>query len=149
MHRIRHACLSSKQASTAAASKRKAQDAGGILKRTNAGGGKMADRTAPRTRLNLAEKMEVLADLDKKATQETVADKFKCGARTIQSIKQKREAIVREAALAKGSRKSNPRRHFAEVRASAAVFFVSFLNELFLPVQQESAVFFFSTRIFE
>ena len=52
MHRICHACLSSKQASTAAAGKRKAQDAGGILKRTNAGEGKKADRTAPRTRFD-------------------------------------------------------------------------------------------------
>eukprot|EP00904_Undaria_pinnatifida_P009149 jgi/Undpi1/5364/HiC_scaffold_2.g00645.m1 len=114
MHRICHACFSSKQASTAAAGKRKAQDAGGILKRTNAGGGKKADRNAPRTRLTLAQKMEALPDLDKKATQETVADKFKCGVRTIQSIKQKREAIVWEAALAKGSRKSTRRGDFPE-----------------------------------
>ena len=71
MHRICHACLSSKQASTAAAGKRKAQDAGGILKRANAGEGKKAGRTAPRTRLTLAQKTEVLADLDKKATQES------------------------------------------------------------------------------
>ena len=144
MHRICHACLSSEQASNAAAGKRKAQDAGGILKHTNAGGGKKADRTAPRTRLALAQKMEVLADLDKKATQETVADKFKCGLRTIQSIKEKREAIVREAALAKGSRKSHRRGDFPDVRASAAVLLVgSFLNEFFLPLQQESAGGFF------
>ena len=43
----------------------------------NAGGGGKVDRTAPRTRLTLAQKMEVLADLDKKVNQETVADTFK------------------------------------------------------------------------
>ena len=123
MHRIYHACLSSQQASTIAEGKRKAQDASGIPKRMKAGGGKKVDRSAPGTRLTLNQKMEVLADLDKKATQETVADKFECGVRTIQSIKhKKREAIEPEAALARGSRKSNRPADFPEVGTCVLLF---------------------------
>ncbi|CAN0585788.1 unnamed protein product, partial [Laminaria digitata] len=87
INRLCPACYSSKQASTAAAGKRKAEDAGLMPKRTKAGGGKKADRTAKRTRLSLEQKMEVLAALDKKCSQETVADNFKCAVRTVQSIK--------------------------------------------------------------
>ena len=76
MNRLCPACFTSKQASTASAGKRKAQDAGLMLKHTKAGGGERADRTAKRTRLSLEQKMEVLAALDKKCSQETVADKF-------------------------------------------------------------------------
>ena len=47
--------------------KRKAQEAGCILKRTKAVGGEKADRCAPRTRLSLDRKMEVLPDLHQSA----------------------------------------------------------------------------------
>ena len=65
INRLCPARYSSKQASTAAAGKRKAEDAGLMPKRTKAGGGKKADKTAKRTRLSLEQKMEVLAALDK------------------------------------------------------------------------------------
>ena len=74
-------------------------------------------------RLSLEQKMEILATLDKKCSQNTVADKFKCAVRTVQSIKKNRAAIEGDAALAKGSRKSNRSGDFPEVSAAAAVFF--------------------------
>ena len=107
IHRICPACVSSKQASTAAAGKRKAQGAGSIPKRTKAGGGRQADRSAPRTRLSLDQKMELLADLDRRVSQGMVAEKFNCSVRTVQSIKQKRKRYEEEAARAKGSQKSD------------------------------------------
>ena len=54
---------STKAASTAAAGKRIAQAAGGTPKRQEVGAGKDANRSAPRTRLNLAQKAELLAEL--------------------------------------------------------------------------------------
>lgn len=121
MHRICGACLSSQRGSTAAGGKRKAQDAGGILKRMSAGGGKKADRSAPRTRLTDAQKMEVLAALDNKVTQESIADKFACSVRTIQSIKQKRKSIE-AAAQTDGNRKSHRSSEFPEVRLCCCLF---------------------------
>ena len=67
MNGICHTCLSSQQADTAAAGKRKAQEVGCIPKHTKAVGGKRADRGAPRTRLSLDQKMEVLSDLRQSA----------------------------------------------------------------------------------
>ena len=94
-------CFSSKETSTASAGKRKAQDAGFLPKRT----GRKADKSAKRTRLSLDQKMEVLAALDMKCSQETVADKFKCAVRTVQSIKKNRAALKAGAELAKGTRR--------------------------------------------
>ena len=75
MNRICHTCLSSQQPATAATGKRKAQEAGCIPKRTKAVGGKKADRSAPRTRLSLDQKMEVLSDLHQSAqTRASIED---------------------------------------------------------------------------
>ena len=86
-------CLFSKQAATAAKGKRKAQEAGCIPKPTKAVGGKKTDRSAPRTRMSMDQKVEVLSDMDNKNTKETVADNFNCGVRKIQTIKKNREAL--------------------------------------------------------
>ena len=66
---------------------------------------KKADRTAPRTRLSV-EKMALLEEADKGTSQETVAGRFKCALRTVQSIKQNRKDIQKQADTARGSRKS-------------------------------------------
>ena len=63
---ICHTCLHSQQAATAATGKRKAQKAGCIPKRTQAAGGKKADRSAPRTRLSLDQR-SVLSDFHQSA----------------------------------------------------------------------------------
>ena len=67
MNRICHTCMSSQQAATAAAGRRKAQEAGCIPNRTKAVRSKKADRSAPRTRLSRGHKMEVLSDLHQSA----------------------------------------------------------------------------------
>ena len=67
MKGVCHTRWSFQQAATAAMGKRKAQEAGCILKRTKAVGGEKADRCAPRTRLSLDRKMEVLPDLHQSA----------------------------------------------------------------------------------
>lgn len=81
-----------------------------------AGGGKQPDRSAPRTRLSVEQKMEVLGELDKRVAQEKIADRFKCSVRTVQTIKQNRAALEGQASLVKGSRKSNRPAGFPEVR---------------------------------
>ena len=60
-------------------------------KRKKGGAGKKVDRTAPRTRLSVEEKMALLVEVDKGISQETVAGRFKCAVRTVQSIKQNRK----------------------------------------------------------
>ena len=47
----------------------------------------------------------MLAELDKGVALETVADRFKCGVRTVRKIKNRR-AIESQAQTAKGNRKS-------------------------------------------
>ena len=120
LRRICPKCASkqpAKAASTAAAGKRKAQDAGATQKRTKAWPGKQQLRSAPRTRLTVEQKVVVLAELDKGVTQETVADRFKCGVRTVPKIKKNRRAIESQTQTAKGNRKSNRRGNFPEVRS--------------------------------
>ena len=111
LYRICPTCASKRfagAASKAAAGKRKAREnATSGSKRKKGGAGKKADRTAPRTRLSVEEKMALLVEVDKAISQETVAGRFKCAVRTVQSIKQNRKDIQKQADTARGSRKSN------------------------------------------
>ena len=115
LYRICPTCASKRfagAASKAAAGKRKAREnATSGSKRKKGGAGKKADRTAPRTRLSV-EKMALLAEVDKGISQETVAGRFKCAVRTVQSIKQNRKEIHKQADTARGSRKSNRQGEF-------------------------------------
>ena len=85
LYRICPTCASKRfagAASKAAAGKRKAREkATSGSKRKKGGAGKKADRTAPRTRLSVEEKMALLAEVDKGISQETVAGRFKCAVR--------------------------------------------------------------------
>ena len=91
LYRICPTCASKRfagAASKAAAGKRKAREnATSGSKRKKGGAGEKADRTAPRTRLSVEEKMALLAEVDKGISQETVG-RFKCAVRTVQSINQ-------------------------------------------------------------
>lgn len=107
---------SAEAASKAASSKRKAQEnATSKSQRTKCGEGKKSDRSASRTQLSLPQEMAMLVDLDKGMCQETVAERYKCGVRTIQSIKPNKENTVKQAKTARGSRKSNCPGEFLEV----------------------------------
>ena len=88
LYRICPTCCSKRfagAASKAAAGKRKAREnATSGSKRKKGGAGKKADKTTPRTRLSV-EKMALLGEVDKGISQETVAGRFKCAVRTVQS----------------------------------------------------------------
>ena len=100
LYRICPTCASKRfagAASKAVAGKRKTREnATSGSKRKKDGAGKKADKTAPRTRLAV-EKMALLAEVDKGISQEAVTGRFKCAVRTVQSIKQNRKDIQKQA----------------------------------------------------
>ena len=60
--------------------------------------------------------MALLAEVDKGISQETVSGRFKCAVRTVQSIRQNRKDIQKQADTARGSRKSNRPGEFKQSR---------------------------------
>lgn len=116
-HRICHACSAklkakASSAATAATAKRKAQPESHAPKRTKPA----TTEPAKRTRLTLEQKVAVIAELDKRVSQTTLADRFKCSVRSIQSIKKDRVEILSMAQTVRGSQKSNRPGDFPEVR---------------------------------
>lgn len=83
---------------------------------------------APRTRLEFAQKIEVLGLLDGGWTHSALADRFKCGDRTISRVQEDREDLKKRAAsgFSKGSSKSNRKGEFPKVRVQSGFSFCRF-----------------------
>ena len=133
MQRVRHDCLAAKRSSEGKgkavkpqAGKHKASDTGGVgagpWKNAKSGTDntdKKQDKSAPRTRLSNAQKVDIFGLLDRKVSHLVIADRYGCGPRAVSRIAENRVSITKLVASAStkaSSCKSNRSAGFPEVR---------------------------------